>query len=308
MLATKARSIDKKELYKRKIKRALFILSFLAVPIVSTIVFYFYVNLSSILMAFDVPAGEKIIYNFKVIIEQFSKSTSVLSEALRNTMIFFAVNLLILLPAGFAFSYFMFRKIKFYPFFRVVFFLPSIISSTIMVSVFRKMTAVDGPILTIANKLFQLEQVPELLGNSEYAIWTIVAYIIWTGFGSNILLISGAMARLPQDVLEYARLDGVSALREMVSIISPMIWPTITMMIITIFSALFTASGPIYLFTQGDFGTYTISYYIFEMVYLRGPGQYPLASAVGLFFTLVGLPIILGVRFILEKSVATVEY
>ena len=301
-------SITKNVLLKKTLKKYAFVLSFLAIPLISTAIFYFYVNISSILMAFEVPSGESIFYNFSYIIKEFSYNASVLSESLINTLYFFGANLLIVFPLSFVFSYFIFKKIRFYKFFRIAFYLPVIISGTVYVSLFKKMIAINGPLLTILNELFNLNWYPEFLGNSDYAIYTIIFYVIWTGLGSNLLLMGGAMARLPEDVLEYGQLDGVSALQEMVYIVTPMIWPTISMMLVIMFSALFTSSGPILLFTEGDFGTYTISYYIFDMVYNRGPGQYPMASAVGLFFTAIGLPIILGIRYVLEKVGSDVEY
>lgn len=281
---------------KRNVKKHLFIISFLIVPLISTAIFYFYVNLSSILMSFDVPNGESIFYNFKYIIREFSLNSSILSESLINTLYFFGVNLVIIFPFSYIMSYFIYKKIKMYSFFRIVFFLPSIISGTVLVSLFKKMVAINGPILELINLVTSTEYRPEFLGDSSYAIYTILFYVIWTGAGSNILLLGGAMARIPEDVIDYTKIDGVNPFQEMVKIVTPMIWPTMSMMLIIMMSALFTASGPILLFTEGDFGTYTISYYIFDMVYNRGPGQYPLASAVGLFFTAIGLPLILAVK------------
>ena len=91
-------SITKNVLLKKTLKKYAFVLSFLAIPLISTAIFYFYVNISSILMAFEVPSGESIFYNFSYIIKEFSYNASVLRESLINTLYFFGANLLIMFP------------------------------------------------------------------------------------------------------------------------------------------------------------------------------------------------------------------
>ena len=69
---------------------------------------------------------------------------------------------------------------------------------------------------------------------------------------------------------------------------------------------LFNSSGPILFFTLGQHDTYTISYWIFEQVYMKSVYEY--ASAVGLFFTIVGLPIVMIVKWLLDKVGTEIEY
>ena len=116
------------------------------------------------------------------------------------------------------------------------------------------------------------------------------------------------MARLPEEVMEYGKLEGVGPMRELFTIVLPMIWPTLSTLIIMIMTGIFTATGPILLFTEGAYNTTTISYYIWTMVYGASSGSYPLASAVGLFFTIIGLPIVLIVRYVCNKIDSGVSY
>ena len=150
-----------------------------------------------------------------------------------------------------------------------------------------------------------------LLANSNSATWMIVLFVIWTGFGGNMLLFGGAMARVPIDVLEAARLEGCGPFRELVQIILPLIWPTICTMLIFTFTGIVNSSGPILLFTNGDYETTTINFWIFLKVYGQqgsgAGGEFGIVSATGLCFTLVTVPIILIVRWALER-VPTSEY
>ena len=74
----------------------------------------------------------------------------------------------------------------------------------------------------------------------------------------------------------------------------------------------FRASGPILLFDpDASYGTITISFWIFKQVYgsgaIGGTGSYGLVSAAGLCFTLVGVPLIMFTRWLLNK-IPVVEY
>ena len=122
-----------------------------------------------------------------------------------------------------------------------------------------------------------------------------------------MLLLGGALARVPIEILESARLDGIKPWQELIYMILPLIWSTLSTLLILSMTSLFIADGPILLFTSGKFHTATIGYWIFDKVYYQGVGAYNSVAAAGLVFTLVGAPIILFVKHLIEK-VPVVEY
>ncbi len=286
-----------------------FILGMLALPILTFLVFWVYVNFSSILMAFKSPGIEGFTFiNFANAFKEFTMPDSILPNALVNTLKFFAVTLLFTTPASLVCSYFLYKKVFMYKIFRVVFFLPSIINVVVMTCLFRYMAGVQpiGILSLLLQNLFGLENPPILFGDSDYAMNTIILYNVWTGFGINIILFSGAMARIPEDVIEYGKLEGIGFTRELTQVVLPMIWPTMSTVLILAIVGLFNSSGPILFFTKGAFNTYTISYWIFDQVYHKNVYEY--ASAVGLIFTCIGLPITLIAKWALGKIGTDVEY
>ena len=66
------------------------------------------------------------------------------------------------------------------------------------------------------------------------------------------------------------------------------------------------SSGPILYFTGGEYKTYTLAYWIFDRV--KFGGDYSYASAVGIFFTLLSVPIVFGVRWLMKKVDPEVSY
>ena len=107
-------------------------------------------------------------------------------------------------------------------------------------------------------------------------------------------------------------MDGCSAFREFFVMILPMIMPTISTLIIVSCTSIVATTGPILLFTNGGYNTTTISFWIFEKIYGGGvsgglTSNYNIVSCTGLCFTLISLPVIFLIRFLMEK-IPVVEY
>lgn len=288
-------------------KQQLFIIGMLSVALINFLIFWLYVNFSSIMLAFQTPASDGFtLVNFQNLFAEFGRKDSVITSGLVNTLKFFAVSLLVITPLSLIFSYFLYKKIRGYRIFRIIFFFPSIISVVVLTSLYSYMVATDGIITKIIMAVFNMDKAPVLMGESRYALNTIIGYCIWTGFGVNIVLFNGAMARIPYDIIEYDQLEGVGFARELFQIVVPMIWPTISTILVLGVVGLFNSSGPILFFTMGQHDTYTISYWIFEQVYIKSVYEY--ASAVGIFFTIIGLPIVLVVKWLLDKVGTDIEY
>jgi ABC-type sugar transport system permease subunit len=189
----------------------------------------------------------------------------------------------------------------------------SIISGIVLTTVFQAFIDPDIGAIQEIVKMFNPEfQMPTLMGSPDTATKTIMTYVIWTCVCGNMLLVCGAMNRIPVDVLEAARLDGIGPLREFFNIILPLIWPTLSTLLILTCTGFLNSSGPLLLFGVDSYtmGTTTISYWIFEKVYMNGTlndTNYNLVSAAGLMLTLVALPIILAIRKLLD-FVPSVEY
>lgn len=299
-------------------RKYLFVYLMLLPAAINFAIFYVGVNLNSILMAFQTEAGltdtgyvyEFSWVNFQRIFTELRVSTADLHIGFFNTLKYFASNLLITLPLSYLTAYFLFKKMWGYKFFRVIFFLPSIIPGLVYVSAFRAILSFGGPLDEVWKALFD-QNFPQLLGNTSTATNAVVFFCIWTGFGVNLLLYQGAMGRLPEDVLEAGKLDGVGWVREMFQIVTPMIWPTLSTTIILALSKVFTASGPIVLFNEAGsaltFKMDTISYFIFRLTWdSTSPLQYP--AAVSVFFTIISFPIVVFVRWVFAKIDPDVAY
>lgn len=267
---------------------------------------YVVVNSGSIVMAFtngDLGSSSFTFGNFARLFGELSSKDSAIYRALLNTFKYFGLGLAKIF-VSYVIAFFLFKKIAGYKFYRFFFFLPSVIAPVISVTIFMCVTEKYGPLWEVVKALTGYEY-EEFATNPATATNLILVYVALSGFGMNYLILMGAMNRIPVEFFEAASLDGCGRAREFVSIISPLVWETFSTLLILHFTQLFMASGPILYFTGGAYDTFTLSFWIFNEV--RG-SQYNYPSAVGIFFTVLALPIVFGVRWLALKTNPEVAY
>jgi len=255
-------------------------------------------------MAFQQKSDVGIIFTFNNFINFFKElqlEDSLFKSGITNTFLCFGFNIGRLFLAILV-TYFLYKKIWGHGIFSVLFYLPVIITATVTTSLVKYSLATDGPYAILLNKLFEFK-IPALFSESRYAMKTILLIDTFYSIGGNMILISGAMNGIDKDVLEAGKIDGVGWFRELVQIIFPLIWPTFSVMFIIILTGMFMSSGSILLYIDQNkyrsTSTYTINFWIFQQVLDKG--DYYLASAVGLIFSVLTLPFVFLFRWSMDK-------
>lgn len=300
-------------LAKSRIYEKLFLLAVLIFPLTIFCVFYIGVNINSIFLAFKTydPLDEDYYWsgfgNFVQFFEMM-RSEAFMGYAWTNSVILFVVNLALNLPFHIINAYYVFKKHPLAKTFRILLFLPSILSSVVTVTMF-KYFMVYG--LEGIYSWLHLGEVPNLIYNPDTGFTTIIAYSFWVNFGGSIILFLGLMNRIPPDLMEAAAIDGVTPIREFFSIILPLIFPTIGIYIINLLAGFFAQQGSLYTFygtnARNEFYTFGYYYYI-QVLGEAGVPKYPVASAAGLLFTIVTVPITLFARWLMNKICPPVDY
>ena len=303
--------IHKKNVLTQKVRKNIFVAGMLLIAVAHFIVFWGVVNFNSILLAFqrlNTSTGKRYFTfeNFKTIKILFKLGE--MKTALCNTLLTSGFITVFLLPWSFFLTYFLYKKIPLNSVWRTMLFIPTIIPVIAMAYIFRYMLYNSGPIGGLW-KLFGA-RTPALLENPHYAKWTVLFYIFWTNFGGQFILLSGAMSRVSKEVVESARVDGAGMGAEMLRIVLPLCWPTVSMLILLNMAGLFTATGPLLFLNWGQAETETISYWIFKKTFFPSAIGIQLnePAALGLICTVLLFPIILLVRWGLGKVYANVEF
>ena len=274
---------------KKDIGAIIFISLMLIVPILAYLFFYVYINFNSVLMAFQIPLYDGLggfewgFDNFVKVYKQFTNTDENLLPYLLNTVIFFVTDTFVSLPLSLIICYFMYKKIAGYQIFRTIIYLPVIITTTIFATLFKGMLEAGGPIQMICGRL-GIEPPSTFVNSEDYALKTVLFFVIYSGIGGRFVLFGGAMNSIDPSIIDAGRIDGAGPVRELVSIIVPCIWPTLSTMLLLCTTGIFTASGPSLLFDKGDYGTSTISYWIYEITSGSGGSgeSVELAAAIGL--------------------------
>ncbi len=293
-----------------KRQERLFVFSLLIIPIIFFIVFWFYINLDSFALSFQrektIPGKGKELYftleNFRMIFEELSESGRILI-AFRNTILFYLVALLIVLPVSVLMAYFVYKKILGYQFFRTIAYLPNIICSAALVVLFKYTFMSGGPYEAWMNFLGKKYEYPLA---QDGAIKYLLIYNVIFGFGGNMVVLGGAMNSISQDVLEAGKIDGCNWFQELIKLIIPMIWPTISTILVLSFAGILSSTGPILAMTRGEYNTVTLSFLLYAYATGVIPSivsqDYYLASAIGLLMTIITFPIVLMLRKVLYRE------
>jgi len=125
----------------------------------------------------------------------------------------------------------------------------------------------------------------------------LVGVWLWAGFSMTIL--SAALKGLPSEVLEAARVDGANEWALFRKIMMPMILPTVTVVITTMFIIILKIFDIVFVMTGGNFGTEVIANRIFKLI-VTDTGRSMSIAVILLIFT---IPImIINVRRFREQE------
>lgn len=303
--------IAKRKISSKNVKKNVFILCMLAYPLLQFGVFWIGTNIGAVSLTFQsfsfTAQGMKFVGldNFTRVFREIATMPDV-RRMITNSLWYMPVTCFISLPLAVLFSYLLFKKMPLAGAYRVIFFLPSIVPVVVLTMAFAFVFDPSfGPIDYFLRYILKLDNIPVWFADYPINQIMIFVYCIWAGLGYNIILLSGAISRLPQDVMEYNKLEGVGMVRELFTIIIPLIWPTITTTFLLGCTSVFTVMLQPLMLTPGNEYTQTISLFIYGAVNGTNPG-YP--TAFGLTMSLFGVPIIMFIRWVLGKIYADVEF
>lgn len=308
----------KKKMDTRTKKRLVFYTLVVTLPLLQLCLFYVYVNFNSILLAFreytvnTQGLGYIIEFagfeNFQTAFEKIGNS----GYMIKNSLGAFFWRTGIGLSLALIFSFYLAKKYYASGFFKVILYMPQIISTVVFALLFRYIVTEVYPLVAEA---FTGQEVSGLLDNANTKYATVVFYNVWIGFGVNVILFTGAMSGINFSVIESAQIDGVNVVQEFFYITIPMIFPTLITFIIVGIAGIFTDQMQLYTI----FGIHadelsTLGYFLYVETTssdVISPSittmNYSELSALGLTLTLIIFPITMTVRKLLEKFGPSVD-
>ncbi len=271
-------------------------------------VFWLYVNFNSIILSFKNATGDWTSQHyewvFKSLFGQDGENT--IGVALRNTCLYFFINYFIVQTANVLLAYFFYKKITGFKVLRFLVYIPNLFAGIFFATIYKELIAFDGPIMDWLLEIGWITKRYQLLADHRYAMTLSLVYSLWLGVGATMVYSMGAMARIPQELLEAAMLDGITPWREFINIILPMIGGTLTTLYVIGAAGFLTAGGATLFLTGGNYGTQTLTFWIFWQVYTGGSTG--TSSALGICMTLFTLPLTLFVKWLGNKLTPEVSF
>lgn len=147
-------------------------------------------------------------------------------------------------------------------FYRTVYYLPSIIGSSVAVAIlWKRMFASDGVINALLG-LAGIDSATAWLGRTDTAIWTLILLAVWQ-FGSSMLIFLAGLKQIPVYLYEAATVDGAGAITKFFKVTLPMLTPTIFFNLINQLINGFMAFTQSFIITEGRPQNSTLFYVVY---------------------------------------------
>lgn len=185
------------------------------------------------------------------------------------------------------------EKIKGENFFRVIFYIPNILSIVIISAIFSAIYDPTNGLLNSFLSIFKGDKNPILwLGDQKIVIFSLVIALIWQAIGYYMVMYMASMASVPESLYESADLEGASHVQQFFSITLPLIWTNIrTTLSFFVISTINLSFQLVKVLTGGDpdGATEVFLSYMYKQAYTNSSYGYGMAIDVIVFLFSFGL-------------------
>lgn len=280
----------------------------MALPGFLAVLVFTYVPLFGWWMAFTKyqigkPMFEAPWVGLKYFIEFFTDSAGA-GNVIINTVVMNVASLLLGLVLSMAFAVFL-KEVRWKNYRRFVqsaSFFPYFMSWVIVYAVIYALFCSDGAVNTSLFALGLIDKPINVLGNPDTSWGLIICVNIWAVLGYDSVMFIAAIAGIPEEQYEAARIDGATRFQEIRHITIPNLLPTLVVLLILGSGSIFNSYlDQFFIFTNTlNISTMEVfDYYIYRFGLKLG--SYSYATAVGIIKTFVGIVLLIGVNWLSRK-------
>ena len=228
--------------------------------------------------------------NFKILLEDMN-----FFRSFQNTILLIVCVTIVTMALSLVFAAILAReKIKGENFFRIVFYIPNILSVVVISAIFSAIYDPNNGLLNSILGIFRGDgKAPILwLGDQKLVIYSLAIAMIWQAIGYYMVMYMASMASVPESLYESANLEGDGRIQQFFSITLPLIWTnvrtTLTFFVISsinlsfLFVKALTSGGP-------DGATEVFLSYMYKQAYTNSSYGYGMAVGVVVFLFSFGL-------------------
>ena len=204
--------------------------------------------------------------------------------AFRNNLVIMVLSICIQIPIGLALATFLDFGGKKLTIFKVIWFIPLLMSSVAIGFLFTYALATNGGLVSTISGWFGGGNV-DLLGNPKTALLTVIMVICWQFTPFYMVYFMAAFTNIPYDVFEAARIDGATRGQYFWKIAFPLLVPSMKSAAILSMVGSLKYFDLIYVMTGGGPGTSTelMATYMYKQSFSTFNMGYGSAVAGGMF-------------------------
>ena len=225
----------------------------------------------------------------------------------RNTMALLFVGGFFIFALAFLYTILINSGIWGKKFFRLMFFLPNVVSVVALSAMWAYIYNPRYGLLNTVFKAIGLDALSNTLWTSPNNIfWAMLAALVWVFTGFFIILLLAGVDKIPTDMFEAADLEGANLWQKFRYITIPMIWDVISIsLVIWVINAMKMFEFPFaFGFLQVPQQLYTIGIYLYIMGFGQRDPIYQLgyATAIGVVLLVLTFIFIAVVRRLLKRE------
>jgi len=138
--------------------------------------------------------------------------------------------------------------------------------------------------------IFHRDPTPWLIDEPVVNNAALIFVGIWTAVGFCMVIISASLKAISSEVLEAARIDGANEFQIVRLVITPLLWPTITVVGTTMLINALKTFDIVYVMTGGNYDTDVIATRMFSQMQSAHYGR---AAAVGVVLFIAVIPLLI---------------
>ncbi len=235
---------------------------------------------------------------------QVAIASDVFWQAVGNNLLVIVLSLLLQIPFSLGLAVLLNRRFPGRAIFRLLFFVPYVLSEAITGIVFRLLLQPDALVDSTLKNVGLEGFIQEWLGNTDIVMITLFVIISWKYFGFHMILLLAGLQGIPREIEEAALIDGAGRWQAFRYVTLPLLGPTLRVSIfLSVIGALqlfdivwvMTGGGPLNAST-------TMAVNMFKTGFVKQQMGYGSALAVLLFLCALVVALLYQ-RFVLRRDI-----
>lgn len=222
-------------------------------------------------------------------------------DSVTHTFEYAFYKLIIIIPLSLFIAVLLNQKIRGTSIFRGVYFMPTIISTSIAGMIFGFVFATKNGVLNSVLLSINLIDSPiKWLNSQEFVMAAITILAVWGGLGNYMLYFLTGMNGIPEDIYESAKIDGANSVQTFFRVTLPMLSPVMKVILLLAITGAFKDYEAIMVLSNGGPGNRSnvMFLYIFKLIFgSSGEGAQP-QIGYGALLSVVAALIVGGVTAI----------